>query len=422
MRPAPEPKVSELLVSKDYFQAASNAFLGNQKFDENATLSTLFGFKQGLIAQYLTSFTTRLSHLKFSNGRLTEVCPNLKVLIVEVAAEDFELIEPRFAWVVELTDMEIQAVIGAACITGISGLREIHTTAAKLTLYAKSESQQAIWKTNVSRLRDLLRPLVTRPRKDVPSDGEHLDGNIPLYRGSRVLLRAGPHETGEPRKRSLFAAEPVHYLKVKEPEVLPEAQKPPRHVTNHVPPPLSREVLSEAQKPTDRIASFEHHGDFPWDPLEMPLEAPPHDSPFDTNFLIPDAKLTTQDLPRTADELESMVVHDSRRMIDFFNELRNSAAKGSADDASEVTSSVVAKGGKAGHPSGVHQGAKVGEAGPPSVVGEDVIARPAEQNQQIKAVKELEEEIRSQCQRYDVTINHLKRRTLARLRTLERRI
>jgi len=199
LRAYPQSKVCEWLVSKAFFLAEARAFIVNQTFDatNSTALNLLFRGTSSIVPQYVTSIKLRLQTIRYTLGRF----PNLKVLTTVVFPIDFEPVETRWAWAVDLPGEELRAVVRACEVAEASGILVFHTKAGNCP-HATTGVEKAYWEQNVKQLGILIRSILTDPSKRAERQKTTKGckvakgGKTPLYRGSKVFLNnARPEAT-----------------------------------------------------------------------------------------------------------------------------------------------------------------------------------------------------------------------------------
>lgn len=186
---APRPfqaKVSEFLVSKQYFVCATSAFIGNQTFDIRREVDFTGPSQGGIIFQFMTAviLDTIDIMMKFSTFP-----PNLKSVTLAMKEPDFEVVEPKLAWEDDLDEEDFKAITNKNKYHRLSALHGFELEPDPC-YYADTRKQVEKLKENVEKLEDFLWPIVSRP-KDISCEDlkiQVVSHTAPLYLGSKVLF------------------------------------------------------------------------------------------------------------------------------------------------------------------------------------------------------------------------------------------
>lgn len=179
VKPFPGPKAAEFLLSKAFFEAAIKAWLCNQWIEDSmiaAASDQVEKFGMGLIGSLLFQRVVNLLCGTVVSLGILNSCPSLKRVRATIRQSDFRSEAPRFAWEVLYSDDEIQSTQAYTWATKLRGLVLFEATADdNARLYMRDDSKgMEIWKQNVKRVEDLVKPLVFQAKpaekKDVVED------------------------------------------------------------------------------------------------------------------------------------------------------------------------------------------------------------------------------------------------------------
>lgn len=188
--------VEHFLVCKLLFVAASRAWTSAQTFsndfDGPFSILGMLGIKSsrfGILGAYLA----KLVMPRYWRHDLVTYT-SLRELCITVDVDIFLPVEPRFAWVDELTGKDLDTVVRASALSQLSGLRSFEMKAGSCR-WANSADEQQIWVANVKRLEDLAKRNALRPR--IEGTSAAIERSLPveeahaLYPGSSVNLAGG---------------------------------------------------------------------------------------------------------------------------------------------------------------------------------------------------------------------------------------
>ncbi|KAK3710280.1 hypothetical protein LTR37_010346 [Vermiconidia calcicola] len=165
-RAFPRQKVSDFMVCKKFFVAAARAYVSNQVFGDT-TLGfpevSLLSEKYGIIAQWMTSIT--LERLDVYYLLDWELPASVKLVTATVPECMFEDIDPKLAWEDDLDKADFKVLVAQWKVHRLSGLRDIVLHDDGNNRYANTVTKVAKWKSNIRKLENFIRPLVTRRRK-----------------------------------------------------------------------------------------------------------------------------------------------------------------------------------------------------------------------------------------------------------------
>ena len=195
IRPFPNIRVSELLISKQYFLAASRAYVSSQPFNEDLHVMSCFLLKseaRGVVRQFAKKV---LAH--GYDAELTRALPDLRT--VRLFLEEEAWADPKCAWEDELSESAFRKLSVYKKLRGTKGLRHLEIV-PKDCFYALSARQKKLRVTNMNALQTFLKGKVTRRRQEETSTepGSATKRTVPLHPGSEVdfdtstLLRKPP--------------------------------------------------------------------------------------------------------------------------------------------------------------------------------------------------------------------------------------
>ena len=207
--------VDSLMVSKSYFVSAAKAHMGNQ---------SIIISPRGLYQSYHTfsnkgigaAFAKELKVLATS-FTIWNRLRSIQNLTIVVSASSFEnaSLDP---WDVLLTADEFLEIHGIQNILRLRGLRHVNLETSDSDLYIHTRQQQAMWDSNMERLKDMIKLHVCAPT-DFDQDATCSNGvraTDALYPGSAVRFNGSkllPHgvlpATSVSRSVSRFRVENV---------------------------------------------------------------------------------------------------------------------------------------------------------------------------------------------------------------------
>ncbi|KAK5122501.1 hypothetical protein LTR85_004085 [Meristemomyces frigidus] len=197
-RDFPEVSVERFLACKDFFVAASRAWVSNQtfhaRFDE-AFVTLGWGQGTGVVGAFVAKLETRLWVTITNDLHLYD---NLRELELTVEVDTFEVLGPKFAWVEELSEQDLNTIVSSNRLSLLRGLRILKLVPGHCT-WADTKSKVKTWKANVRKLEEIVKPIATAGRETRrPSET-----NRTLYDGSKVRFADPPTGVAGPRPRTL---------------------------------------------------------------------------------------------------------------------------------------------------------------------------------------------------------------------------
>ncbi|KAK5123892.1 hypothetical protein LTR85_002088 [Meristemomyces frigidus] len=223
----PTHKVNDFMVSKQYFLAASGAYISNQTFSHDC--ADLFVDEGGIIYQWMTAAQAHSRYMQWLHS-----FPRLRHVTVEIDEEAFEALEPKYAWREALTEEAFKTLSLYAYLTSGPSLQTCTLIAGKC-LYASRRKQAAMWERNVAAFADVVnQQLKSSKGRGGQSSAPSEDASAPLYAGSKVCFgpsnlrarigRQGSHSTlssdnGTASVTSISHCEDEHDLAVTIPEL-----------------------------------------------------------------------------------------------------------------------------------------------------------------------------------------------------------
>lgn len=180
-KPFPTPKVTEFMVSRGFFAAASKAWVRNQHFQGGGFFggsilksipSPLFdpGLHRSIIFENCTDLEMDLDSPDCQLYRL----PAIKLLSINLHSAAFESLEPKCAYNRALTEKELGTAIRFFNLDRLSGLKELSIRPAVCKFVPTSE-QALVFRGNVQALEALVKPKALKPRvsNPLPAGTEH---------------------------------------------------------------------------------------------------------------------------------------------------------------------------------------------------------------------------------------------------------
>lgn len=111
--------------------------------------------------------------------------PNLKTMTIKIMPDAFFEVTRmgKIPWEHELNEKDFESIEEVRLITKLRGLADFRIERYSCE-FVDTEAKRQVWRGNVDRLRDYIKPIVTKPKTGLR---EPVRSNAtPLYRGSRV--------------------------------------------------------------------------------------------------------------------------------------------------------------------------------------------------------------------------------------------
>ncbi|RMY66489.1 hypothetical protein D0864_11827 [Hortaea werneckii] len=196
VQPFPEPKVTQLLVSKRFFLAAARALIQSQSFGERRwPLAKRNGIamdllRTGIIPAFVRDLRCKLWDIRYVPDDL----PNLKKLLLDVEDSDFSTLAPeRMVCLDELDENDFAGLLTKKDWEKLLRLcKRVQVLEVKAWWYptrAQEPAEEDMWKRNVSRFSRYIHEVQQMKEKqlDTSSTRSYAPGFMaPLYPGSKV--------------------------------------------------------------------------------------------------------------------------------------------------------------------------------------------------------------------------------------------
>ncbi|KAF2166620.1 hypothetical protein M409DRAFT_23254 [Zasmidium cellare ATCC 36951] len=165
IRPFPDVKISEFLVSKKFFGTAIEAWMRNQWIQAGSVVrSHVYGDgAESVITKKAPNIIVAHTYDLILLKRCFSAVKRLK-LIVDVG--EFQELAPRLPWEVVYDDDEIKTTETSCQVSQFRGLISFEVDPAERyisNLSSHTESRSKTWRQNVKKFGDLVKPLVMLP-------------------------------------------------------------------------------------------------------------------------------------------------------------------------------------------------------------------------------------------------------------------
>lgn len=195
VQPFPEPKVTQLLVSKRFFLAASRALIQSQSFGEgrwplaNRNGISMDLLRTGIIPAFVRDLRCTLWDIKY----LPDDLPNLKKLLLDIEDREFCTLAPeRMVDLDELDEDDFADLLRKKDWEKLLRLcKRVQVLEVRAWRYPTlaQEPAEDIWKKNVSRFSHYIHEVQQEKEEqgDTSSTRSYVPGfMVPLYPGSKV--------------------------------------------------------------------------------------------------------------------------------------------------------------------------------------------------------------------------------------------
>ncbi|KAK4542039.1 hypothetical protein LTR36_007070 [Oleoguttula mirabilis] len=202
-RDFPAVTVERFLACKAFFVAASRAWVRNQAFNaqhSQAFSNISWGRVPGIVGAFVVTLEARLV---MSVHNDLHQCESVRDLQLEVPVDAFEVLEPKFAWVEELDEDDLDRVLSSTTLSQLRGLRTLKLTPGYCS-WADTENKVKMWDANVHRLEDCARRSAMKARVS----SRPLGVDRVLYIGSKVRFVTPPTEPTQSQPRTSASLDP----------------------------------------------------------------------------------------------------------------------------------------------------------------------------------------------------------------------
>ncbi|KAK5119148.1 hypothetical protein LTR85_007762 [Meristemomyces frigidus] len=206
VRPFSDEKITQFLISKEFFVGAANAYMSAQKWDAISVTDFLCQRKEvGLFFQFARDVS-----LTGSLIRDLRFCRNLRSLTLTVTHLQFDDLLNKVVWEDPCHAVDFRRLRFAKDLRKLpGGLQRLVITAGRRR-YANTASKVEIWNTNVKRSRKFILHDLSRPRETRAEKGNNKRNKrpTPLYFGSRMCFDPSIVLPERPRWHAIFGADP----------------------------------------------------------------------------------------------------------------------------------------------------------------------------------------------------------------------
>ena len=155
IRPFPQPKVSDFLVSRWFFLSAAKAFIGNQVIVDPSREHRGPQRRYNIILEFVTEAVIHFYAVRYLFTS-HKVGPNLKILTIKSSDHELEIVKTKYLWEEPFDEHDFQLIAEQASLEHLGRLREYHFI-FNPSSHVRSQAQHDVWSLNMCKFEEYVR-------------------------------------------------------------------------------------------------------------------------------------------------------------------------------------------------------------------------------------------------------------------------